>query len=202
MCRNTKLIKDARTMFMDYLDDLALTGMNDKDAHGRECLKLFWPPLEHTIYRHEHDLQNWMRMLRDGQDTCCFAVAVDTCLVYPKPSRNFCLNSERRRSDGISRHTKTNLFSTTINLQESPTASLPLTPGGILKLNSGRLSISSEYRKGHAQLAEFWLPDVLDKLNELVNASDVHRRGPRTHTELLDSDRSTGRFVAVCIADR
>jgi len=184
---------------MNYLNDFALTGMNDKDTNGRECLKLFWPPLEHTIYRLEHDLQTWMRMLRDGQDTCCFAVAVDTCLAWS--GQYLCPNSERRRSDGIS-HPKTNLFSTTINLQESPTARLPLTPGGILKLKSGRLLISSEYRKGHAQLAAFWLPDVLDKLKELVNASDVHRRGPRTHTELLDSDRSTGRFVAVCIADR
>jgi hypothetical protein len=143
-------------------------------------------------------------MLRDGQHTCCFAVAVDTCLVYPGDSRPWCPNSERLRGGRtlLPSHPRTNLFSTTINLQENPTAQLPLAPGGILKLTSGRLEISSEYREGRAQLAEFWVPDVLDKMNELVNASDAHRIGPRKHTELLDSNRATGSFVDVCIMDR
>jgi hypothetical protein len=68
-------------MFINYLNDLALTGLNDKG-----CLKLFWPSLEQTIYRLEHDLPRWMQMLQDGKDTCCFAVAIDTCLVHSEES--------------------------------------------------------------------------------------------------------------------
>jgi hypothetical protein len=186
-------------MFINYLNDLALTGLNDKG-----CLKLFWPSFEQTIYRLEHDLPRWMQMLQDGKDTCCFAVAIDTCLVHSEESFLSCQNSGHPRG-GASRHirtTRTNFFSTTINLQENPTAKLPLTPGGILKLNSGRLSIASEYREGCAQWADFWLPNVLNQMNELVVASDAHRLGPRTHTELLDSNRATGSFVDVCIVDR
>jgi hypothetical protein len=177
--------------------------MNGEDMYGRDCLKLFWPSPEPSIYRLEHrKLPKWTRMLRDGQHTCCFAVSVVTCLVYSGDSHLTCPNSERPRGGRIPRHPRTNLLSTTINLQENPTAKLPLARGGILKLDSGRLEISSEYRGGHAQLAEFWVPDVLDKANELVNASDAHRLGPRTHTELLDSNRATGSFVDVCIVDR
>lgn len=189
-------------MFMDYLNDLALTGMNGDDMNGRECLKLFWPSPEPAIYRLEHDrLPKWTRMLRDGQRTCCFAVAVDTCLVYSADSHLSCPNSKRPRVGRAPRCPRINLFSTTINLQENPTAKLPLAPGGILKLDSGRLEISSEYREGRAQFARFWVPNVLHKMNELLVASDAHRLGPRTHTELLDSDRATGSFVDVCITD-
>jgi hypothetical protein len=169
---------------MPYLEDLALTGI-----HGND-LKLFCPLLEQTILL-ERDLPKWTRMLEDGRDTCCFAVAVDACLVYSESPYLLCQNSERRMS---SSHPQTNLFSTTINLHENPTVRLPLIPGGILKLKSGRLTITSYRRGGLAQLATFWLPGAMEKMSEL-------RLGPRTHTELLDPSRSTGLCVDVCIMD-
>jgi hypothetical protein len=167
---------------MPYLEDLALTGI-----HGNE-LKLFCPLLEQTILL-ERDLPKWTRMLRDGRDTCCFAVAIDDCLVYSEEPHLSCQNSERPR-----RGILTNLFATTINLHENPTVHLPLTPGSVLKLNSGRLTITRYPGEVSAQLAKFWLPDAVDKITEL-------RLGPRTHTELLDPSRSTGLSVEVCIMD-
>jgi hypothetical protein len=181
---NVELTRVSRKALMPYLEDLALTGI-----HGND-LKLFCPLLEQTILL-ERDLPKWTRMLRDGRDTCCFAVAVDACLVYPEEPHLSCRNSERRMT---SSHPQTNLFSTTINLHGNPTVRLPLIPGGILKLNSGRLTITSYRRDGLAQLAEFWLPGAADKMSEL-------RLGPRTHTELLDPSRSTGLCVDVCIMD-
>jgi hypothetical protein len=169
---------------MPYLEDLALTGI-----HGND-LKLFCPLLEQTILL-ERDLPKWTRMLRDERDTCCFAVAIDACLVYSEEPRISCQNSESRMTTC---HPQTNLLSTTINLHGRPTVRLPLNPGSILKLNSGRLTITSRRREGPTQKAKFWLPDVVDKMSEL-------RIGPRTHTELLDPSRSTGLCVDVCIMD-
>ena len=180
--------ESSRKALMPYLEDLALTGI-----HGND-LKLFCPLLEQTILL-ERDLPKWTRMLRDGRDTCCFAVAVDACLVYSEEPHLSCRNSERRYRRMPFSHPQTNLFSTTINLHGNfPTVRLPLIPGGILKLNSGRLTITSYRGVGFTQLATFWLPGTMDKMTEL-------RLGPRTHTELLDPSRSTGLCVDVCIMD-
>lgn len=173
---------------MNYLNDLAQTGMD-----GKDCLKVFWPSLEQTMHRIDHGLPRWTRMLQDEQASCCFAVAVYDCLIYSAARRRLCHNSDGHGNASEPCHM--NLLSTTINLHENPTFKPPLTSGGILKLNSGRLTIVGEDCEGFAQLAAFWLPGAMDKMTEL-------RLGPRTHTELLDPGRSTGLCVDVCIRDR
>ena len=159
---------------------------------GKDCLKLFWPSLEQTMHRIDHRLPRWTRMLQDEQASCCFAVAAYDCLIYSAARRRLCHNSDGHGNASEPCHI--NLLSTTINLHENPTFKPPLTPGGILKLNSGRLTIRSQYRQGFAQSAEFWQPGAMDKMNELL-------LDPRTHTELLDPGRSTGLCVDVCIRD-
>jgi hypothetical protein len=175
---------------MNYFNDLAQTGMD-----GKDCLKLFWPFSAQTIHRIDHNLPKWTRMLHDAQFTCCFAVAIDECLVAPGDVRITSCNSKQLEGGEMVRRPTMELLSTTINLHENPAVGLPLAKGGILKLNSGRLSIFGNHQEGFARWMYFWLPDILDKVTEL-------RLSPRTHTELLDPDRSTGLCVDVCIADR
>jgi hypothetical protein len=176
---------------MNYFNDLAQTGTDAK-----HCLKLFWPFSAQTIHRIDRKLPKWTRMLHDGQATCCFAVAVDECLIYSGDSQTlYCKSTRPPRGGGSGgEFFKENLLSTTINLQENPTVRPPLSTGDILKLDPGRLRIISYHREGFAQEARFWLPSAMDKLIEL-------RLGPRTHTELLNPGRSTGLCVDVCIHD-
>lgn len=174
---------------MNYLNDLAQTGMDDEG-----CLKLFLPSVYQTIHRIDQNLPKWTRMLQDGLATCCFAVAVDDCLVRRGPGGRMC-GKQRGTSISVPWHDQYDLLSTTINLQENPSVELPLTRGVILKLESGRLIMSSDHREGHAQLAKFWLPGLLDKAAGWILDT-------RTHTELLDPDRSTGLWADVCIMDR
>jgi hypothetical protein len=166
---------------MHYLNDLALTGMD-----GENCLRLFYPHRTQTIHCIDRDLPRWARMLQDGPIACCFAVAVDKCLVRSGPGGLMCRNQEKTKVS-VTWPNQNNLLSTTINLQEKPTVKLPLTQGVILKLESGRLTMSSGHREGHAQLATFsvswWQPDT------------------DFNTELLNLEGSTGLWVDVCISD-
>lgn len=187
-------------MLMNYLNDFAQTGMDNKD------LKLIWPSIEQTIQRIDRKLPKWTRMLHDGQATCCFAVAVDDCLVYSGDGHRLCRNSEHHRRGRAVQSAQTDLFSTTINLHEDPAVDLPLAPDDFLRLDSGRLSISGGHRKGCARLAAFWTPgvveSVVDKARELIGAPGSQRSGSRIHAELLDLRRSTGLCLDVCIRDR
>lgn len=192
-----------RKTFVNYINDLSQTGMDGKD------LRLFWPSTEqtmHRIIRIDSKLPNWTEMLREGQATCCFAVAVDDCLVLSGDAHRLCHNSGHPRRGLTSPRAQKDLFSTTINLHENPTAKLPLAPGGILRLESGRLSISNKFREGRAQSAAFWVPGIIDKVKDkvrgLIATPGSQRPGARTHTELLDSRRGTGLWVDVCIVDR
>lgn len=79
---------------------------------------------------------------------------------------------------------------------------LPLEPAGVLKMDAGCLTIMGRHREGRARLTKFWIPNALDKTNELLNASDGERFGARVHAEFLDRGRDTGLSVHVCIMDR
>ncbi|KAM0714385.1 hypothetical protein Q7P37_010172 [Cladosporium fusiforme] len=188
----------SRVRFMNYLNDLGQTGM-----HETKRLRLFWPEGNRTVLRLDPKLPKWANMLEDGGATCCFAVAVDDCLVYRGDVTRACRNSDppQRRKSHLN-PSKGPLFSTRISLYDNPTAKLPLRPPAILKLDSGRLTVVGAYRDGYAQLAEFWLPNSLDEANETVNHSDFGRRGPRVHAEFLDLNMDTGVSVDVCIVDR
>jgi hypothetical protein len=186
---------------MNYLIDLGQTGIDEC-----KCLRLLWPTLGRSLLRLDCKLPKWTNMLQDGAATCCFAVAVDDCLEYNGEVSNLCRRSAETRRTSKAVSSKGPLLSTSISLHENPSISLPLVPAGILTLNAGRLVIMSEYREGRAQLAEFWIPDALDKLNALINGSNLDSRqkrfGPRTHTEFLDLTRDTGLSIDVCIMDR
>jgi len=193
-------MRATRELLMNYLNDLGQTGVDEC-----KCLRLLWPALGQSLLRLDRKLPKWTTMLQDGTATCCLAVAVNDCLEYNGDVSRLCSHSgPRRKSKAVP--SKGPLFSASISLHENPSVVLPLTPAGILTLNAGRLVIMSEYRTGRAQLAEFSVPDTLDKLSALINGSNLDSRqkrfGPRTHTEFLDLTRDTGLSVDVCIMDR
>jgi hypothetical protein len=182
---------------MNYLNDLSQSGLDEEKR-----LKLFWPWSEHTVLRLKPDDQpKWTNMLQDEQINCCFAVTVDKCLEYSGDVSRYCsFPGTRRKSKAVS--SKGPIFSTSISLYRNPTIGLPLEPAGILKMDAGCLTIVGRHRDGRARLAKFWVPNALDKTNELLNASDGERFGARTHAEFLDRGRDTGLSVDVCIMDR
>jgi hypothetical protein len=182
---------------MNYLNDLSQTGLDETKR-----LRLFWPWSEHTVLRLNADDQpKWTNMLQDEQINCCFAVAVDKCLEYSGDVSRYCVFSGTwRKSKAVPN--KSPLFSTSISLYRNPTMSLPLEPAGILKMDAGCLTIMGRHGEGRARLAKFWMPNALDKTNELLNASDGERFGARKHAEFLDRGRDTGLSVDVCIMDR
>jgi hypothetical protein len=135
-------------------------------------------------------------ILQDEQIKCCFAVTVDKCLDYCGDVSRFCGSTGiRRKSKAIS--SKGPLLSTSISLYGNPTIRLPLEPAGILKMEAGCLTIIGRHREGRTRLAKFWMPNALDKPNELLGASDGDRFGTRTHAEFLDRGRDTGSYVDV-----
>lgn len=182
---------------MNYLNDLSQTGVDEKKR-----LISFWPWSNRMVLQLTTDLPEWTRMLQDGQVACCFAVTVGECLEYSGDVSRHCEWSGSRRNKSIAIPSKGPLLSTIISLYGEPPIRLPLRPAGIMKMDAGCLTIVGEHREGHARLAKFWRPNVLDRTNELLDASDGERRGALTHAEFLDRARDTGKSVAVCIVDR
>lgn len=178
---------------MHYLNDFGQSGVDET-----KILRLFWPSSERMLLPLDCKQPKWTKMLRDGETTCCFAVALDHCLVYRGEVSRLCTNTTRLEP---SRACASNgpLFSTIISLHGSETVGRSVR---VLRTKLGCLNLVGEYQDGYAQLAEFWKPNILDRTNEALDSFWSEDLTPITHAELLDLEKDTGDSLDVCIMDQ
>jgi hypothetical protein len=198
--------KDNETI-AEFVADLSLTGLDEQDH-----FRLVWPTHDGLpqVLVVSKRLPNWTKMLRDTQESACFAFTSRRCLVYQSTDAV----AKRRVINGcrIGRppHLKSPILATTINIHNDSQG--PMQPRRLLRLNSGHLEIRSnpvmlrnrdtdlEGQPG-AQLAyftdnshaSFWQ-------SELRNRLGSGRSRPISRELLHDNDASK-QTVPLCIMD-